>query len=247
MIWLRLVRSEIRKISTTKLQWGFVVMMMAVAAGTGTAIVLGTDADGSKGFISTAEDQRSLLAFGGNAVIIAGLFGAIASARDYDHHTAVSMFLLSPRRHVALLAQYVAIFLVGGLLGLAGELLTLLAGLVALPVADFDFMMSFGAVARVIGASILGGAAGAVLGAGLGSMLRNSAAAATAAVLLLVIIPPLLAQTINDASWIPSTLLGVISGVVSEPGLLAALLVLIAWSFTAPALAIITVRRRDVI
>jgi ABC-2 type transport system permease protein len=245
--WIRLVRSELRKISTTRLHWGFVAILMAISAATGTAIAMGTDADGTKGFIATADDQRSLLAFGANAMIIAGLFGAIAAARDFDHHTVVPMFLLSPKRHVAMLAQFVAISLAGGLLGLTGEALTMLAALVALPVVDMDFLMSFDAVIVVSAASILGGAAGAALGAGVGSLLRNSAFAVTAAVVLLIIAPPLMAQLLSDASWAPATLLGVISGVEEEPGISAALAVLAAWVVTPPAIAVFLARRRDVI
>lgn len=245
--WIRLIRAEIRKITTTKLHWGFIAMLMAISAATGTAIAIGTDADGSKGFLATADDQRSLLAFGANALIITGLFGAIASARDFDHHTVVPMFLLSPKRHVAMLAQYAAIFLAGGLLGLIGESLTMVAALVALPVAEADFLMPSDAVIAVFVASVLGGAAGAILGAGVGSLLRSSAIAVTAAVLLLVIAPPLMVQLLNDASWVPSTLLGVISGVYEEPSISAALAVLAAWAITPAAIAIVLSRRRDVI
>lgn len=41
----------------------------------------GTDFDGSKTFISTVADQRSMVAFAANAAVIAGLFGAIAIGR----------------------------------------------------------------------------------------------------------------------------------------------------------------------
>lgn len=245
-VWIRMVCSELRKISTTKLHLAFILIMMLISAATGTAIVVGTDADGSKGFISTAEDQRSLLAFGANAVIIAGLFGAIAAARDYDHKTVVPTFLISPKRHVALLAQLTAVFLAGGLLGLVGEGLTLVSALIALPVADYDFMMSFGAVMQVAGAAALGGAAGAVLGAGVGSLLRNSAAAATVAVLLLVIAPPLMVQLLNDDRWIPGTLLNSISGVLDSPEVLSAVGVLAIWSMIPAAAAFYFVRKRDI-
>ena len=35
MAWLRMTRSELRKITTTKLHWSFVLVMMAVSAATG--------------------------------------------------------------------------------------------------------------------------------------------------------------------------------------------------------------------
>ena len=247
MSWLILVRSEARKITTTKLHWAFLVIMMAISAATGIAIAVGTDTDGTKGFIATAEDQRSLLAFGANAMIIAGLFGAIATARDYDHKTIVPMFLLSPNRTAAVSAQLVAVLVAGGLLGVAGEGLTLLAALIALPVTDFDFLMPAGAVAQVTGAAALGGAMGAALGSGVGSLLRNSAAAATATVLLLVIAPPLIVQLSSDERWVPSTLLNAISGVLTEPGVGLSFGVLAIWGLAPVIGALFFVRRRDVV
>ena len=48
---------------------------------TAIAVIYGKDADGTKGFISTRADQRSLLAFAVNAMLGAGLFGAMPGTR----------------------------------------------------------------------------------------------------------------------------------------------------------------------
>lgn len=247
MMWLRLIRSELRKISTTKMPWIFLAVLIVISAATATAIIFGTDADGTKGFIATAEDQRSLLAFGANAMMIAGLFGAIAAAREYDHLTIVPTFLTTPQRYRAMLAKFIAVFVAGGLLGLAGGLLTLLAGTLALPVVDFELLLSAGAVAQVLAASMLAGAVGAVLGAGAGAVVRNSAGAVTAAVLLLIIAPPLVVQFFNNANWVPSTLANAIAGVGEGPGLPAAFVILAAWGLIPAAIALVLVQKRDVV
>ena len=62
-------------------------------------------------FIATAADQQSLMAFAFNAMLGTGLFGAIAVAREYGHHTVVPTFLTSPRRVRAGLAQLTAVLL----------------------------------------------------------------------------------------------------------------------------------------
>ena len=103
--WPRLVRAELRKITSTKMPWIFVAVLVVIAAINGAAVVFGTDMDGSKGFIATADDQRSLMAFAANAFMGATLFGAIAVARGYAYGTVVPTFLASPRRHRAVLAQ----------------------------------------------------------------------------------------------------------------------------------------------
>lgn len=247
MKWLRLLRAELRKITTTRLPQIFLGIIVLIVAATATAILIGTDADGSKGFISTAADQQSLLAFGANAMMGAGLFGAIAAARDYDHLMVIPTYLVEPRRRWALTAQFAAIGLVGALLGVFGEALTILAAAVFLPMVDFEFMLSAGAILRIVASAALAGGMGALLGAGLGSLVRHSAGAVSAAVVLLIIAPPMVVQFVNNADWLPTTIVNVISGVADQPGLLAAFGLLFAWGLVPAALALLTVQRRDVI
>lgn len=247
MMWLRLIRSELRKISTTKMPSIFLAVLVVISTATAIAIIFGTDADGTKGFIASPEDQQSLLAFGANAMMIAGLFGAIAAAREYDHLTIVPTFLVTPQRHRAMLAKFIAVFLAGGVLGLTGGVLTVSAGMIALPLVDFELLLSAAAVTRVLAASTLAGAIGAVLGAGAGAVVRNSAGAVTAAVLLLIVAPPLVVQFLNNANWVPSTLVNVISGVGEGPSLPTAFVILAAWGLIPAAIALGVVQRRDVV
>ena len=85
------------------------MVAVLIAALDAAVVAFGTDMDGSKTFISTAADQRSLMAFGFNAMLGTALFGAIAVAREYGHNTVVPMFLTSPKRHRAVLAQLTAV------------------------------------------------------------------------------------------------------------------------------------------
>ena len=106
---LRLVRAEIRKLTTTKLPWGFLAVLVVIAGLDAAVVAFATDMDGSKAFVATAADQQSLMAFAFNAMMGTSLFGAIAVAREYGHHTVVPMFLTSPNRTRAVLAQLIAI------------------------------------------------------------------------------------------------------------------------------------------
>ncbi len=248
MTWLRLVRAELRKLTTTKILLGFLLVLVAISAMTGVAVVWGTDMDGSKTFVSTAADQRSLMAFAANAVMAAALFGAIAVAREYGHNTVVTTFLASPRRHRAVLAQYAAILLAGGVLGLVGAAMTVLAVAVTLPTTAYGFLPSIGAVGAVLAASSFAGAAGALLGAGIGAVVRNTGGAVTGAVLALIIAPPVVVQlTSGAASWVPNTLATVLSGVTHEVPVPAAAGALAAWAIVPALAGLIAVHRRDVV
>ena len=97
MMWLRLVRGEIRKLTTTKMPLAFLAVIIVLAGVTAAAVVWGTDMDGSKTFISTAADQQSLVAFAANALMIAGLAGGlIGHAEPFAKHVP-----LQPWRAIA--------------------------------------------------------------------------------------------------------------------------------------------------
>ena len=245
---LRLVRGEIRKLTTTKLPWGFLAVLVVIA-GLDTAIVaFATETDGSKAFVATAADQQSLMAFAFNAMIGTSLFGAIAVAREYGHHTVVPMFLTSPKRTRAVLAQLIAVLMGGAVLALVGQALVVAGVALALPSTPHAFLVSAGEVARLFAATTFAGAIGATLGAGLGAVIRNIGGAVTTAVLVLFLIPPLVVQLFSGAgSWIPPSLFAVISGVSPDVGLPAALLAIAAWALVPAAAGIMAVQRRDVV
>ncbi|MCD9622851.1 hypothetical protein [Rhabdothermincola salaria] len=243
-----LFRSELRKLTTTAMPLAFVAVLVVLAGINAVAVAFGTDADGSKAFVSTAADQRSLVAFAANATMLAGLFGAIAVAREYGHGTVIHTFLAAPRRHRAVLAQFAAVGLGGALLGLLGAALTILGMTLALPTTDFGFLIPADGVAQVLAASTLCGAAGAVLGAGIGTLVRNTGGAVTGAVLVLLVAPPLVVQLASGtASWMPATLASVLSGVTTEVGIASAAAAICGWAAVPAALAILAVRRRDVV
>ncbi len=244
----RLIRSELRKLTTTKMPLAFLAVLAVLAAINAFAVIAGTDFDGSKGFISTELDQRSLMAFAANALAIAGLFGAIAVAREYGHHTVVPTFLAEPRRRRAVLAQLCAIAVGGAVLGLLGVGLTVASVAVSLPATDYGFLVSTGDVTQGLVASAFAGAVGAVLGAGIGSLVRNVGGAVTGTVLALFIAPPLIGQLAPDsASWMPSVLATVITGVGTEVSQPEAIVALVAWALAPAAIGLIAVQRRDVV
>jgi ABC-type transport system involved in multi-copper enzyme maturation permease subunit len=245
---LRLVRGELRKLITTKLPWGFLAVLVLIAGLDAAVVAFATDMDGSKAFVATAADQRSLMAFAFNAMMGTSLFGAIAVAREYGHHTVVPMFLTSPNRTRAVLAQLVAVLMGGAVLALLGQALVVAGVALALPSTGHGFQVSVGDVARLFAATTFAGAIGASLGAGLGALIRNIGGAVTTAVLVLFVIPPLAVQLFGDAgSWIPTALFAVISGVGTDVSLWAALVGILVWALVPAVAGLVAVQRRDVV
>ena len=141
MTWTNLARSEIRKLTTTRMPLSFVAVLVLLAVLNGVAVAIGTDFDGSKNFIATSADQQSLMAFAANSLMITGLFGAIAAAREYAHNTVIATFLAAPNRHRALRAQLGAVGFGGAVLGMLGAALTVVGVAVSLPLTEHGFMV----------------------------------------------------------------------------------------------------------
>mgnify|MGYP001818588991 CR=1 FL=1 len=247
MNWLRIVRAELRKLTSTKMPLAFLAVFAVIGAATAAAVAFGTDMDGSKTFISTAADQQSLMAFAANALVIAGLFGAIAVSREYGHGTVVLTFLTTPHRSRAVVSQLAAACVAGCVLGFVGASVSAGSVAVGLTATDYGFMVSAADLLRVLVASMLAGAAGAVLGAGIGALVRNAGGAVTGTILLLIIVPPLAVQMVSEtASWIPNTLANVVSGIDGSVGVGAAILGIALWAIAPAAIGLIAVNRRDV-
>lgn len=244
----RLLRSEFRKLTSTKMPLAFLGVLIVFAVINAFIVIAGTDMDGSKTFISTAADQQSLIAFAANGFTLAGLFGAIAVAREYGHHTVIPTFLASPRRHRAIGAQLGAVAVGGGVLSLVGTALTAGAVALALPTTDYGFLVSVENLAQVLVAAAFAGAAGAVLGAGIGAIVRTVGGAVTGTTLTLIIVPPLIVQLASEtASWMPNVLTNVLAGVGTNVSTPAAVGALAAWALIPAAIGLITVERRDVV
>jgi hypothetical protein len=145
------------------------------------------------------------------------------------------------------LAQLGAVAAGGGVLGLVGAGLTVVAVALSLPATDYGFMVSVGNVLHVLAASAFAGAVGAVLGAGIGSLVRNVGGAVTGTVLALFIAPPLIGQLAPDsASWMPSVLATVSTGVGEEVTQPAAIVALALWALVPAVIGLLAVERRDV-
>lgn len=247
MTTIRLIRSELRKLTTTKMPLAFLCVLVTIAALNAFAVIAGSDMDGSKAFVATEADQQSLMAFAFNAFMGSGLFGAIAVAREYGHNTVVPTFLAVPKRRRAVLGQFAAVAIGGCVLSLVGAVLTVSAVAVSLPTTDYRFVVSIDGVVRVIVAAGFAGVAGAVLGAGLGHVVRNVGGAVTLTVFIFMVAPPLVVQLASGTgSWMPATLANVISGTVDDVSQPAALAALTAWALVPAVIGLISVERRDV-
>ena len=116
---------------------------------------------------------------------------------------------------------------------------------IAVRTTDYGFIVSGGDVVRVVAASGFAGAAGAILGAGIGAVVRNVGGAVTSTVLVLIIAPPLVVQLVNGSgSWMPGILANVVSGTATDVAAPAAVAALAAWAIIPAVIGLIAIQRR---
>ncbi len=247
MTLIRLLRAEFRSLTTTRLPlWFFgatVLLALAVAA----VVLLGAGTDDAGGMFGTLAAQRSLLSFGENAMMVAGFLGAIVVASEYAHGTVIPRYLVTPKRHYAMLAHLLALFLAGGLLGFVGGTLTIAAGAVTLPVVGLDRLVDAGTALRMVATATLAGAIGAAFGGGVGAIVRTTGGAVAAIVAFLLLGPPIVAQlSAAAAPWVPGALIAAIAGSVSATSTPTAVAALLLWVSVPVVVGTVLVARRDV-
>ena len=87
MTWTHLVKAELRKLTTTKLPWGFLAALVVVTPSTPPWSPSAPTWTAARRSSLPGADQVSLMAFAFNAMLGTALFGAIAVAREYGHTT----------------------------------------------------------------------------------------------------------------------------------------------------------------
>jgi ABC-type transport system involved in multi-copper enzyme maturation permease subunit len=257
------VRSELRKITSTRLWWGLLlgavlftaIQAVAVAATAGSPA--GGGAPATPG-LETAQAIRSVYAgslFSGT-YIFALVLGITGMTGEYRYQTVTPTFLVTPRRERVVLAKMVAHLLVGAGYAVVGLLAALVAGGITITIRGEG--LGYGAD-RLWSSVVLGVLAGGVwtqFGIGVGAVIRNQVAAILIAVAVTFLLEPLatylLAALDLDAlvKWLPTNA----SAALTSPdnGLLNYLdwwaggLVLVGYAVLFGGLGMLLSVRRDV-
>jgi len=127
--------------------------------------------------IRSGADVRSLLSFAGTAGLAMLVLGIVAAAGEYRHRTIVATALISPRRVDTLLAQVAAYATAGLAVGLISALLAAAIALPSLAYESPSTGVSAAALITLFVGTIAYTALSAVIGVGLGALVRNQVAA----------------------------------------------------------------------
>jgi hypothetical protein len=162
------LRSELRKLRTTRTNLGLLLGMVAL-------IVFGVIAGGfsSEADLSVAANQRELIGNGTFAAVFAALIGVMAMTSEFRHGTIRATFVFTPARARVVAAKALAGMLVGIGFGAVGSALGLGAGLAMIRARGFDVLITSVDVRRLLLGTIAMSALWAVAGVGVGALVRN--------------------------------------------------------------------------
>ena len=250
----RLLRSELRKVTSTRLWWGMLLGSVAFAT---LGVVAQIATNGLKNNpalpLSTGVTQRAVLSSSISGYIFSAVVGIILITTEFRHFTSRPTFLLEPRRGRVIVAKLLVAGAVGLLYGIACVAVTVAIAVPWLATKGVALDWTGNGLYITLAGALAVVAIFAVVGVGLGVLLRNQVAAVIAALAYLFVAEPLLAviPVVKDGyRFLPgaagNALVGVArSGVIVLDNWQGGL-VLLGWGLLFALLGWILTARRDI-
>lgn len=197
----RLVSGEVRKLFTTMI---WLWMLLGAFALTAIFMSFTIGFDGAEGnpnpTLSTAAGQRNLFAIAGASSVFVLLLGIIAVTGEFRHQTVTPTFLATPHRGRVVISKLVTYALTGIGYGVAVVLLAIAIALPWVSAKGIDISLSGNGIPGTLVGVIVGIAVYALLGVGVGALIRNQIAAIVGSLVYLFIVEGFVANlpTIRD-------------------------------------------------
>ena len=187
-----LLRAEVRKIFTVKLWWGMLLGSMGFAALAVVAQIASNGAARSGALpLTSAQTQQSIFASAASGEIFSVIVGIILITTEYRHFTSRPTFLIEPRRGRVILAKVATSAMVGLLYGTCSVAITVAIAAPWLAAKQVSIGWVSDQVLLVLLGGLTVGVVFAVLGLGVGVLMRNQIAAVIATLAYLFVVEPL--------------------------------------------------------
>jgi len=249
----RLVRAEWTKLFTTKVWLGLLLGSIVLVVGFSVLFTaFAGNAESGIPPVGSSLYEELALSQGANANILFLILGIIGMTQEYRHRTATPTFLTTPKRGhvvVAKLLAYAAASAAFALVVVAVNyvVVAIHAGARgAAPALDAEN-------AAVLGRSALALIIYAVIGVGIGALLKNQVGAIVGGLVYLFVIEPVIRSipaTAGAYKWMPGGALEALTATFEGPELLAGwqgALLLIGYGLLAALLGTLLAVRRDVV
>jgi ABC-2 type transport system permease protein len=250
---IRLVRAEWTKLFTTKVWLG--LLLGAIVMVVGFAILLTSFAGNPESglpAVGTPLYEKLALATGANTNILFLILGIIGMTQEYRHRTATPTFLTAPRRGRVVIAKLIAYALASALFAVIVMAVNYVVVAIhagargATPALNADNL-------EVLASCALALVIYAVIGVGLGALLRNQVGAIVGGLVYLFVVEPVIRSipaTSGAYKWMPGGALEALTATLEGPELLGAwqgALLLLGYGLLAALLGTLLAVRRDVV
>jgi ABC-2 type transport system permease protein len=260
----RLVRAELLKLFTTRLWWGLLIGIVAggaaFAALTAGLAGRGPAGQSTPGVTDPATVRSTYTAGLSIGYLIALALGIITMSGEYRHQTITSTVLSSPRRLRIVLAKLAALTVAGVGYGVVAVLAGVVVGAPIILLRGGSARLTSDGVPRALALAALAVALWAILGLGVGTLLRNQVVALLVSIGVAWLAEPLLSLGLNALDWgfvakyLPSSATSaLVSPAASGGGLTmaylpwwGAALVLLGYAVMSGALGAAVTLRRDI-
>jgi len=249
----RLVRAEWTKLFTTRV-WLGLLLGACVLTGGFAALLTGFAGNPESGIppVGSPQFEQLALAQGTNATVMFLILGIIGMTQEYRHRTATPTFLAEPRRWRVVVGKVVAYALVA--VPLAAVVLAVNLLVVGIYAGARGAAPSLtGDNLEVLLTSGLALVIYALIGVGLGALLRNQVGAIVGGLVYLFVVEPLIRSipaTSGAYKWMPGGGLEAMTATFQGPDLLGAWqggLLLVGYGLLAALLGTLLAVRRDVV
>ncbi len=247
-----LVRAEWTKLFTTRVWIG--LLLGACVLVTGFAILFTSfagNAESGLPAVGSAQYEQLALATAANVTVLFLILGIIGMTQEYRHRTATPTFLTTPARGRVVVAKLVSYALVA--VPFALLVLAVNYAVVAVHAGARGAVPSLrGENLQVLASSGLALVIYAVIGVGVGALLRNQVGAIVGALVYLFVIEPIIRSipaTASTYKWLPGGALEALTATFQAPELLERWqggLLLLGYGLLAALLGTFLAVRRDV-
>jgi ABC-2 type transport system permease protein len=214
-----LIRAEFLKLRTTRAFAWSALAALAFVPVTLSIAILTAGNDGAGPALNTSEGVRQVFSAASSGTIVVLIIGILVMAGEFRHNTATSTFLITPDRKRVVGAKLVASTIVGAGLATAASALTLAIALPWLAAKNIDVSIWSGDVSFVLVGAIAATALYAMVGVGVGSLIRNQTAAIVITMVWVMIVEGLLVNFLPDVGrWLPGGAVAALTGVTAENG-----------------------------
>jgi ABC-type transport system involved in multi-copper enzyme maturation permease subunit len=258
-----LVRSELRKITSTRLWWALLIgaVLYALVQAGANAALAGTNPGAGQPAtapLDTAQAIRTVYASSAfqGSYIFAMILGITGMTGEYRYRTITPTFLATPRRARVVVAKMVAHLAIGICFGVSAVLAALLAGGVIIVARGHDLGYGADQLWPSIGLAVVAVGLWTLLGIGIGTLIRNQIAAVLVAVFVTFLVEPLatfiLSSNDLDAivKWLPTNastaLTSPSSSLLDYLPWWAGGLVLLGYAAVLAGLGVVLSTRRDI-